>query len=80
MNVHPIDISGLLGAVIWPLTVVVAFIVFRRSLGELVSVLGQRTRKFWFAGVSLELAEVSEIKPQSLEVEIRELDAAALQK
>ena len=78
MNVHPIDISGLLGAVIWPLTVVVAFIVFRRSLGELVSVLGHRTRKFSFAGVSLELAELPEIKPPSLETEIRQLDAGLI--
>ena len=79
MNVHPIDISAVLGTVIWPLTVVVASTVFRRPLSELVSVLGQRTRKFSFAGVSLELAEVSEMKSQSLESEIRQLDAAALQ-
>ena len=79
MNVQPIDISAVLGTVIWPLIVVVAFTAFRRPLSELVSVLGQRTRKLSFAGVSLELAEVSEMKSQSLEAEIRQLDAAALQ-
>lgn len=79
MNVHPIDIPSLLGTVIWPLTVVVAFAVFRRPLGELVSVLGRRTRKFSFAGVALELAEVSEVKSQSLEAETRQLDAASPQ-
>jgi len=77
MSIHPIDISVLLGTVIWPLTVVVAFIVFRRPLGKLVDILGQRFRKFSFAGVSLELAEVAEMKPQSLEAEIRQLNAAA---
>jgi hypothetical protein len=49
MNVQPIDIPAVLGTVIWPLIVAVAFTVSRRPLSELVSVLGQRTRKFSFA-------------------------------
>lgn len=78
MNIQPLDIPALLGAVTWPLIAVVAFVVFRRPLGDLVGVLGQRARKFSFAGVSLELAEVSEMKPLSLEAEIRQLDAGLI--
>jgi hypothetical protein len=77
MNIQLIDLPALLGAVAWPLTVVIAFIVFRRSLGDLIIILGKKTRKFSLGVLSLELAEVSEMKPRSLDTEIRELDAGA---
>jgi hypothetical protein len=46
MNIQPIDLPSLLRAVIWPLLAVVAFIAFRRPLGVLVTILGQRVHKF----------------------------------
>lgn len=75
MNFQPLDLPALLGAVTWPLVVVVAFTVFRRPLSELVGVLGQRARKFSFGGASLELAEM---KPSpTLDTEIRQLAASS---
>jgi hypothetical protein len=78
MSIQPIDLAALLAAVTWPLIIVVAFTVFRHPLSELVGTFGQRARKFSFGGVSLELAEVSEMRPQSLEAEIRQLDAGLI--
>ena len=54
MNVQPIDVPSLLHAVTWPVIVVIAFVVFRRPLAELVKVLGQRTHKASFGSLSLE--------------------------
>lgn len=76
MNIQPLDLPALLGAVTWPLVAVVAFIVFRRPLIELVGVLGQRARKFSFGGVSLELAEMK--PPPTLDTEIRQLAASSV--
>jgi hypothetical protein len=78
MNIQPIDLPSLLRAVIWPLLAVVAFIAFRRPLGVLVTILGQRVHKFSVGGFSMELAEVSEMKTQTLETEIRQLDAGLI--
>jgi hypothetical protein len=73
---QPIDLPSLLRAITWPVIVVIAFFLFRSSLGDLVGILGRRIQKFSFGGVSLELAQVSEIKPpQTLDTEIRQLDA-----
>lgn len=77
MNMQPIDLPSLLRAIAWPVIAVVAFVVFRRPLTELVGVLGRSVRKFSFAGVSVELAQVSDVKPSALDTEIRQLDAAA---
>jgi IPT/TIG domain len=75
---QPIDLPSLLRAITWPVIVVIAFFVFRRPLGELVLVLGRRAHKFSFGGLSLQLAEVSEAKPLSLDAEIRQLDTGAI--
>ncbi|HET8924382.1 MAG TPA: IPT/TIG domain-containing protein [Candidatus Acidoferrum sp.] len=72
---QPIDLPSLLRAITWPVIVIVAFFVFRRPLSDLVGVLGRGVRKFSFAGVSLELAEVSQVRPHALDAEIRQLDA-----
>jgi hypothetical protein len=73
---QPIDLTSLLRAITWPVIVVIAFFVFRSPLSELVGVLGRNVRKFSFGGLSLELAQVAEMKPpQSLETEIRQLEA-----
>jgi hypothetical protein len=76
VHFQPIDVPSLLRAITWPVIVIVAFFAFRRPLGELVGILGRNVRKFSFGGFSLELAEVSEIKPpQALDTEIRQLEA-----
>jgi hypothetical protein len=78
MSIQPIDLPALLGAATWPLIALLAFTVFRRPLSDLVGILGQCARKFSFGGVSLELAQVSEIEPRSLEAEIRQLGAGLI--
>src|SRR6266581_349249 len=78
MNIQPIDLASLLQAVTWPLIAIVAFAVFRPPLSDLVKILGQRIHKVSVGGVSLELAEVSELKPHSLDTEIRQLDAGLM--
>jgi len=75
MNIQPIDLPSLLRAVTWPVIAIIAFVVFRRPLSDLVKILGKRIHKVSVGGVSLELAEVSELKPHSLDTEIRQLDA-----
>lgn len=77
MNFQPIDVPSLLRAITWPVIVVIAFLLFRRPLSDLVAVLGRSLRKLSFAGVSVELAQVSDVKPNALDTEIRQLDAAA---
>jgi hypothetical protein len=59
----------------WPVTVLIAIVVFRKPLGDLMSVIGQRIDKVSFAGVSLELKKASELKVSSLDADLRELDA-----
>src|SRR2546425_431006 len=75
MNIQPIDLASLLRAVTWPLITIAALVVFRRPLINLVGVLGQRVQKISFGGLSLDVSEVSELKPHSLDAEIRQLDA-----
>src|SRR5438045_1132653 len=78
MNIQPIDLPSLLRAVLWPALTIVAIAIFRHPLSDLVKILGQRIHKFSFGGLSLELAEVSEVKAQTLESEIRQLDAGLI--
>ena len=75
MSIQPIEVPSLLRAITWPVIVIVIFFVFRRTLSDLVGVMGRNVRKFSVAGVSLELAEIREVKLYSLETEIRRLDA-----
>lgn len=78
MSIQPIDLPSLLRAVIWPLLAFFALIVFRRPMGTLITILGQRVHKFSLGGFSMELVEVSEMKTQTLETEIRQLDAGLI--
>jgi len=78
MSIQPIDLPSLLRAVIWPLLAVLALIILRHPLAALVTILGQRIHKFSLGGFSVELAEVSEVKTQTLETEIRQLDAGLI--
>src|ERR1035441_7054782 len=75
LNIQAIDLPSLLRAVTWPVLAVVALAVFRRPLGEMVKVLGQRAHKFSISKFSLELTEISEKRPQTLDTEIRQLEA-----
>ena len=72
---EPLNLASLLSAVMWPVTVLIALVVFRRPLGDLISVIGQRIDKVSFAGVSLELKKASELKVSSLDTDLRELEA-----
>jgi hypothetical protein len=76
MTIQSIDLPSLVRAIFWPLLAVFALVLFRRPVGDLVTILGQRIHKFSFGGLSLELAEVSEMKTPILETEIRQLDAS----
>jgi hypothetical protein len=78
MSIQPIDLPSLLHALIWPFIVIAALAVFRRPLGDLVSVLGQRVHKLSVAGYSLELAQVREMQPRAMDTEIRQLDAGLI--
>jgi hypothetical protein len=76
MNIQPVDIPSLLRAAVWPIIVLVALVIFRRQLPDLVRILSQRINKFSFAGLSLELAVVPEMQSTALETEVRQLNAA----
>ena len=76
MNIQPVDIPSLLRAAAWPVIVLVALVIFRRQLPDLVRILSQRINKFSFAGLSLELAVVPEMQLTALEIEVRQLNAA----
>jgi hypothetical protein len=76
MSIQPIDVPSLLRAITWLVIVIVAFFVFRRQLGDVVGILGRHIQKVSFGGVSLEFAQIPEMKPpQTLDTEIRQLDA-----
>jgi hypothetical protein len=77
MNVEPLNLSTLLGAVMWPVTALVALAVLRKPLGDLISVIGQRLEKVSIAGASFDLKKVSELKAPSLDADLRELNAGA---
>jgi hypothetical protein len=76
MTIQPIDLASLLRAALWPAIVGLGLVIFRRQLPDLVGVLSRRINKFSFAGVSLELAVVPEMRPTALEIEVRQLNAA----
>lgn len=79
MSIQPIDVPALARAVIWPLLAAIAFVIFRRPLNELASLLGHRVHKLSVAGVSLELSEATAAQePKDLDTEIRQLDAGLI--
>jgi hypothetical protein len=75
MSIDPVNIPSLLGTIIWPAIVVVALTAFRKPLAELIGPLGRNVRKISFAGIELELATATELRPRSLDSDLRELDA-----
>jgi hypothetical protein len=77
MSIQPVDIpSLLLRSAAWPIIVLVALVIFRRQLPELVRILSRQINKFTFAGLSLELTVVSEMQSTALEIEVRQFNAA----
>jgi hypothetical protein len=75
MAYDAIDFPALIRAIGWPLIAAGALIVFGRPILELINALGARINKVSVAGVSLELATLSELRPRSLDIDLRELDA-----
>lgn len=63
MNIT-LDIAALLGAIMWPVAVLVLVLAFRKSLPSLAEQLAGRVTKLGFAGISLELAEAKPFVPQ----------------
>ena len=75
MELEPINLPALILALLWPAIAIVALVLFRRPLGEVVGILGQRIQKISIGTLSLELAATSELKLAALDDEIRKLDA-----
>ncbi len=75
MNFEPLNLASLVAALMWPVTTLLALILFRKPLQDLISVIGQRLDKVSIAGVSVGLAKASELKMPSLDTDLRELDA-----
>jgi hypothetical protein len=65
MTIQPIDLLVLLGAVVSPLTVIIAITVFPRHW-VLAIILDRKTREFSIGRLALELDEVFKMKPRSL--------------
>lgn len=78
MKIEPIDLPAFVGSLSWPIVAGVAIFIFRQPAAELVRLLLRRISKFSFAGFSIELAELSEVKPSFLEVDVRQLDATPM--
>ena len=74
MELEPINLPSLILALVWPTIAVIALVFFRRPLGELVGIMGQRIQKVSIGTLSLELAATSELKLAALDDEIRKLD------
>jgi hypothetical protein len=74
MSMLPIDIPSLVRAVIWPVITIVGLVAFRQSIATLIGGLGQRVKKLAFAGFSLEMAQVQEMRPSAMDTEIRQLE------
>lgn len=78
MSIQPVDLPSLLRAVSWPTMAAIALAVFRRPLATLISVLGQKVSKFSVGKFSIEMAQVQEMKPSSMDTEIRQLEAGSI--
>jgi hypothetical protein len=76
MELEPVNLLAPILALLWPAIAVVALVLFRRPLVELVGILGQRLQKISIGTLALELAAISELKLTALDTEVRKLDAA----
>jgi hypothetical protein len=53
-----------IAAVIWPITILILLLLYRRTVIAFVKGLSHRVSKFEFAGISLELAKAEQFTPQ----------------
>lgn len=67
-----LDIAHVLNAILWPLVVLVALLVYRKYLPQLVGGLVSRINKLEIAGVSLELAKATPFVPEWSELDLRQ--------
>jgi len=75
MAVDPLNIPALLQAVLWPALVVFGALVFRQPLSTLIDALSRGLTKLSFAGFTLELKSLSEVRAPLLDIDLRELGA-----
>lgn len=76
MTIQPLSIPDLIKAVAWPAVAAGAIVLFRKPVAEVFRTLVERLSKISVAGVSLELSLLSELRPRSLDAELRELNSA----
>ncbi len=73
----PINVPALFSAILWPAITVGAIYAFRKPIAGLVNTIGTRATKLSGFGLSLELATLTELRPASLDIDLRELDAGS---
>jgi hypothetical protein len=76
MTIQPLDIPDVIKAITWPAVAAGAIVVFRKPVAEAFRILVERLSKISVGGVSVELSLLSELRPRSLDSELRELNAA----
>ena len=59
-----LDVAALVGALLWPVALLVIFLTYRKQIPPLVKGIAGRLSKLEFAGVSIELAKAKEFDPQ----------------
>jgi hypothetical protein len=76
MTIEPLNILELIKAIAWPVVAAGAIVLFRKPAVDVLRILLERVSKISVGGVSLELSVLSELRPRSLDAELRELHAA----
>jgi hypothetical protein len=71
MTIEPIDLPSLLQALVWPLLVLAAALVFRRPLGDLLKILLSRIQRVSIAGISFDRHSALESLKESYLAELR---------
>ena len=59
-----LDVAALITAFIWPIFLLILFLIYREQLPTLFKGIASRLSKFEFAGVSIELAKAREFVPE----------------
>lgn len=58
-----VDVAAILGAILWPVLLMIVFLVYRKEIPKLTEAVLRRVNKFAFAGIEVQLAEVKTIEP-----------------
>lgn len=77
MAFDPMNVPALFNAILWPAIAAGAMYAFRKPIAELINTIGARATRVSGFGLSLELATLTEMRPASLDIDLRELDAGA---